>query len=120
MKTFRITTLCLTAIMVCVSAGTALAAINDPSDVPDLVLHLEANDLGFTNGQPVTNWTDSVNGNIFTPQQGFGDSILVADGAKAFRPKVLYPYHYGDTDTSKIVELLKAEKDIEVRIRSLK
>ena len=45
---------------------------------------------------------------------------MVADAAKAFRPKVLYPYHYGNTETSKLVDLLKAEKDIEVRIRNLK
>ena len=32
---------------------------------------------------------------------------MVADAAKAFKPKILYPYHYGRTDTSKIVELLK-------------
>ena len=44
---------------------------------------------------------------------------MVADAAKAFRPKVLYPYHFGRTDTSKIIELLKNEKDIEVRIRKL-
>lgn len=43
----------------------------------------------------------------------------VADAARAFRPKVLYPYHYGDTDTAKLVELLQGEKDIEVRIRKL-
>lgn len=45
---------------------------------------------------------------------------MVADAARAFRPKILYPYHYGDTDTSRIVELLKDEKDIEVRIRKMK
>jgi len=28
---------------------------------------------------------------------------MVADAAKAFRPKILYPYHYGNTDTSQIV-----------------
>jgi L-ascorbate metabolism protein UlaG (beta-lactamase superfamily) len=44
---------------------------------------------------------------------------MVADAAKSFRPKVLYPYHYGNTDTSKIVDLLKGDKDIEVRIRKL-
>ncbi len=41
---------------------------------------------------------------------------MVADAARAFRPGVLYPYHYGNTDTRKLVELLKEEKDIEVRI----
>jgi len=44
----------------------------------------------------------------------------VADAAMAFRPKVLYPYHYGDTPTARIVELLKSEKDIDVRIRDLR
>ena len=45
---------------------------------------------------------------------------MAADAAKAFRPKVLYPYHYGDTDTDKLVKLLAGEKDIEVRIRPMK
>ncbi len=44
---------------------------------------------------------------------------MVADAAKTFRPEVLYPYHFGGTDTSQLVELLKNEKDIEVRIRKL-
>ncbi|ELR72823.1 putative metal-dependent hydrolase [Fulvivirga imtechensis AK7] len=44
---------------------------------------------------------------------------MVADAAKAFRPKILYPYHYGKTDTSIIVDLLKNEKDIEIRIRKM-
>lgn len=44
---------------------------------------------------------------------------MVADAAKAFRPGILYPYHYGETDTSRLVELMKDEKDIEVRIRKM-
>ena len=48
-----------------------------------------------------------------TPEQ-------VADAAMAFRPKVLYPYHTGDTDTGRLVKLLQGEKDIEVRIRGLR
>lgn len=44
---------------------------------------------------------------------------MVADAAKAFRPKILYPYHYGKTDTSIIQDLLKNEKDIEVRVRKM-
>jgi L-ascorbate metabolism protein UlaG (beta-lactamase superfamily) len=44
---------------------------------------------------------------------------MVADAARAFRPKILYPYHFGNTDTAGIVALLKGEKDIEVRIRKL-
>jgi L-ascorbate metabolism protein UlaG (beta-lactamase superfamily) len=44
---------------------------------------------------------------------------MVAEAARTFRPKILYPYHYGDTPTAKIVELLEGEKDIELRIRKL-
>jgi L-ascorbate metabolism protein UlaG (beta-lactamase superfamily)/S-formylglutathione hydrolase FrmB len=45
---------------------------------------------------------------------------MVADAAKAFKPGILYPYHYGDTDPKKLVELLKNEKQIEVRIRKMR
>ena len=44
---------------------------------------------------------------------------MVADAALAFRPKVLYPYHFGDTDTWRIQTLLASAKDIEVRIRPM-
>ena len=44
---------------------------------------------------------------------------MVADAARSFRPKILYPYHYGNTDTARIVDLLKGDKEIEVRIRKL-
>lgn len=45
---------------------------------------------------------------------------MVADAALAIHPKILYPYHFGETDTGELVELLKNEKDIEVRVRNLK
>jgi L-ascorbate metabolism protein UlaG (beta-lactamase superfamily) len=45
---------------------------------------------------------------------------MVADAAKAFQPKILYPYHYGETDTTKLVALLKDENGTEVRIRKMK
>jgi len=45
---------------------------------------------------------------------------MVADAARAFRPKILYPYHFGDTDPSKLVALLADEKGIEVRVRKMK
>lgn len=44
---------------------------------------------------------------------------MVADAAKAIQPKIVYPYHYGDTDTRKLADLLRDEKGIEVRIRNL-
>jgi len=45
---------------------------------------------------------------------------MVADATKAFRPKILYPYHFGETDTSKVVSLLKGTPEVEVRIRKMK
>jgi L-ascorbate metabolism protein UlaG (beta-lactamase superfamily) len=45
---------------------------------------------------------------------------MVADAVKAFRPKILYPYHYGDTDPQKLVDLLKNETTTEIRIRKMK
>jgi L-ascorbate metabolism protein UlaG (beta-lactamase superfamily) len=45
---------------------------------------------------------------------------MVADAAKAFKPKILYPYHFGETDTSKLVNLMKESPEIEVRIRKMK
>ena len=44
---------------------------------------------------------------------------MVADVADAIRPKILYPYHFGSTDTSRLVGLLKDHPEIEVRIRRL-
>jgi L-ascorbate metabolism protein UlaG (beta-lactamase superfamily) len=45
---------------------------------------------------------------------------MVAAAVRSFMPKALYPYHFGDTDTSKLTALLKDEKGIEVRIREMK
>jgi L-ascorbate metabolism protein UlaG (beta-lactamase superfamily) len=47
-----------------------------------------------------------------TPEQ-------VADAVKKFHPKVLYPYHYGDTDVSALTKLMAKQKDVEVRIRQM-
>lgn len=44
---------------------------------------------------------------------------MVADAAKAFKPRILYPYHYGQTDTKIIVELMKDVKGVETRIRKM-
>ncbi len=44
---------------------------------------------------------------------------MVAAAARGFNPRVLYPYHYGKTDTLKIIELLKDSNNIEIRIRKL-
>ncbi len=44
---------------------------------------------------------------------------MVADAARAIQPRILYPYHFGQTDPKDLVNLLKDEKNIEVRIRAL-
>ena len=43
---------------------------------------------------------------------------MAADAAQKISPQILYPYHFGDTDVSRLVELLENEK-IDVRIRKL-
>ncbi len=42
----------------------------------------------------------------------------VADAAVAFHPSILYPYHFGKTDTTQLTALLK-DTDIDVRIRNM-
>jgi len=44
---------------------------------------------------------------------------MVADLALAIKPKVLYPYHFGRTDPKELVDLLKNNPEIEVRVREL-
>jgi L-ascorbate metabolism protein UlaG (beta-lactamase superfamily) len=44
----------------------------------------------------------------------------VADAAGKFKPKILYPYHYGDTDVSKLKKLMASVKGVELRIRPMK
>jgi L-ascorbate metabolism protein UlaG (beta-lactamase superfamily) len=45
---------------------------------------------------------------------------MVADAANALRPRVLYPYHLGETDTALLVALMKDVKGVEVRLRKMK
>ncbi len=44
---------------------------------------------------------------------------MVTEAVNMFNPKVLYPYHFGETNTQKLVELLK-DSETEVRIRDMK
>ncbi|MDP2792394.1 MAG: MBL fold metallo-hydrolase [Rectinemataceae bacterium] len=47
-----------------------------------------------------------------TPEQ-------VAEAARTIRPAILYPYHFGTTDTAQLTKLLEGEKGIELRVRKL-
>ena len=45
---------------------------------------------------------------------------MVSDAVRAFGPRILYPYHFGETDPSRLVALLADVKGTEVRIRKMK
>ncbi|GAB4341498.1 MAG: MBL fold metallo-hydrolase [Candidatus Abyssubacteria bacterium] len=44
---------------------------------------------------------------------------MLVDAARAFTPKILYPYHYAGSNPSRVVELLAETPEIDVRIRSM-
>jgi acetyl esterase/lipase/L-ascorbate metabolism protein UlaG (beta-lactamase superfamily) len=83
-------------------AGTRIYIAGDTENIPEMA-NLKDIDAAFLPmNLPYT----------MTPE-------MAADAAKLFRPKILYPYHYGDSDTDKLVQLLASEKDIEVRVREM-
>lgn len=45
---------------------------------------------------------------------------MTANAAKIIRPKILYPYHFGETDLSRLLDLMRDSNDIEVRLRKMK
>ena len=44
---------------------------------------------------------------------------MVAEAVSVIQPGILYPYHYGNTDTSELINLLKENKSTEIRIRKM-
>jgi len=45
---------------------------------------------------------------------------MVADAVNAFKPAVLYPYHYGETDLSELIKLLEDNTTTQIRLREMK
>lgn len=45
---------------------------------------------------------------------------MVNHAVRMFNPKVLYPYHFGDTNVDELIELLRDKKDCEIRVRKLR
>ena len=45
---------------------------------------------------------------------------MAADAVNMLNPKILYPYHFGNTDVNELLDLLKNRKDIDIRIRKMK
>ena len=79
--------------------GVRIYIAGDTEDVPEMA-DIKDIDIAFLPcNQPYT----------MTPEQ-------LIRAAKMVKPKVLFPYHYGQTDVSAIPQLLKAE-GIDVRIR---
>ena len=44
---------------------------------------------------------------------------MTALAARVVRPRILYPYHFSDTDPRRLIELLRDEPTIEVRVRKM-
>ncbi len=82
--------------------GTRIYIAGDTEDIPEMS-GLEDIDVAFLPvNQPYT----------MTIEQA-------AHAARMFKPRILYPYHYGDTQIEGLKEALKDEPGIEVRIRAL-
>lgn len=82
--------------------GTRIYISGDTEDIPEMN-QIKDIDIAFLPvNQPYT----------MTPEQA-------VKAAKIIRPRILYPYHYGDTDINKVKDGLKNDKEIEVRIRAL-
>jgi len=83
--------------------GRNIYLAGDTENTPEMA-QLKEIDIAFLPmNQPYT----------MTPEQ-------FAQAIKDFKPKIAYPYHYGETDLSGLPELLKDEKDTELRIRPMK
>lgn len=82
--------------------GTRIYIAGDTEDIPELN-QVKDIDIAFLPvNQPYT----------MTPEQAIR-------AAKIIKPRVLYPYHYGETDIHKVKDGLKNETGTEVRIRAL-
>ncbi len=83
--------------------GKRIYIAGDTEDIPEMA-SLKNIDIAFLPmNQPYT----------MVPEQ-------VALAVSKFHPKILYPYHYGDTDVSRLQKLMAGESGTEVRIRSMK
>lgn len=79
--------------------GLRIYVAGDTEDIPEMDVIKDIDIAFLPCNQPYT----------MTPEQ-------LVNAAKVIKPKVLFPYHYGQTDLRTVPSLLKGE-DIEVRIR---
>jgi L-ascorbate metabolism protein UlaG (beta-lactamase superfamily) len=45
---------------------------------------------------------------------------MVVDATRSIRPRILYPYHFGQTDPQVLVRLLAGLEGTEVRVRDMR
>ena len=84
-------------------AGTRVYIAGDTENIPEMQA-LQGIDVAFLPmNLPYT----------MTPE-------MVAAAARMFKPKILYPYHFGDTDPERLTGLLRDAPEIEVRIRPMR
>lgn len=82
--------------------GLRIYIAGDTEDIPEMA-NLKDIDIAFLPcNQPYT----------MTPQQ-------LANAAKMFNPRVVYPYHYSDTPINEVLKLLEGS-NIKVEIRAMK
>jgi len=83
--------------------GKRVYIAGDTENIPEMAA-IRGVDIAFLPmNQPFT----------MTPEQ-------IVAAARVLRPKILYPYHYGETDVSRLKSLMKEVKDVELRIRDMK
>jgi L-ascorbate metabolism protein UlaG (beta-lactamase superfamily) len=83
--------------------GKRIYIAGDTENIPEMGA-LKGVDIAFLPmNQPFT----------MTPEQ-------VVAAARLLQPRILYPYHFGDTDTSKLKQLMKGVEGVELRIRNMK
>jgi L-ascorbate metabolism protein UlaG (beta-lactamase superfamily) len=84
-------------------AGLRIYVAGDTENVPEMK-NLEKIDIAFLPmNLPYT----------MTPE-------MAADAARMIGPKILYPYHFGETDTARLSPLLKDRPEIEIRVRRMR
>lgn len=82
--------------------GTRIYIAGDTEDIPELE-KIKDIDIAFLPvNQPYT----------MTPKQAIRATEII-------QPRILYPYHYGDTDINKVKDGLNNRKSTEVRIREM-
>lgn len=76
----------------------------DTEDIPEMKKLENKIDIAFLPmNQPYT----------MTPEQ-------IIEAVKMIKPKILFPYHYGNTNTKELVQLIKKTPYTELRVRDLK